>query len=60
MTIDEAIEGLSNLIMSFNVASYPDKVKAIQLGIEALIRERNNRINPGAYMDALLTGETKE
>lgn len=58
MTLDEAIEHNKAIKESGEYLGDPDDSKAVQLGIEALIRERNNRINPGAYRDLLLPGET--
>jgi len=60
MTIDKAIEiGEKTLKANYKYLD-PDFRKFIKLGIKALIRERNNRINPGAYRDIPLPGETEE
>ena len=59
MTIDEAIKILE---VERGLAEQQPETgifDAIKLGIEALIRERNNRINPGAYVGHLLLGETE-
>ena len=60
MNLDKAIEVLSGTAYSGMTAGNPNFKQAVMLGIQALIRERNNRINPGAYLDTLLPGETKD
>ena len=60
MTLTKAIE--IETIHNDHNPNFTDaeREEAHQLGIEALIREENNRINPGAYYDVLLPSETKD
>ena len=60
MTIDEAIEYLETEEDIFIKKGFEHRAMAQRLGIEALKRVRNERINPGAYRDLPLPGETKE
>lgn len=60
MDIDKAIEILTLYSKGSDEIEPLDFDHAVLLGTEALIRERNNRINPGAYIGLLLPGETKE
>lgn len=60
MNLDEAIEILDEEPITCEPGRKPELEQALKLGIEALIRERNNRINPGAYAGILLPGETED
>lgn len=59
MNLEKAIEILTILENRSINNSTMFKKDALKLGIEALIRERNNRINPGAYIGLPLPSETK-
>lgn len=58
MKLAKALEILDAYPILLKTASDHDFFEAFKLGIQALIRERNNRINPGAYAGILLPGET--
>ena len=60
MNIPKAIKILEQQVTLTSPNLEPDLIKADLLGIQALIREQNNRINPGAYTGHLLPGETKD
>jgi len=60
MNIDKAIE-IKALEGEEFLNADPDEIdEADRLSVEALIRERNNRINPGAYRGVPLPGETED
>lgn len=60
MTLDEAVKILRDELESPHVNYDPLKVKALQLGIQALKRERANRDNSDLVVVGLLLGETSE
>jgi len=60
MTIDEAIKINQQVWFCMHQDHRNEEEDALKLGIEALIRERNNRINPGDYWDIPLPSETKD
>jgi hypothetical protein len=58
VTIDEAIEKNTHLLKAYPEFFDDDETKAIQLGIEALQRERERRFNPRIQPRVLLPSET--
>ena len=60
MTIDKAIEILTAERICFPTSHTPDLNDALQLGIEALKREKLMRIAVPLAKGELLPGETKE
>lgn len=60
MTIDEAIELLTDLDKRGHFALGDDITPAIKLGIEALKRVKGARLDPYTRQQQLLPGETKD
>ena len=60
MTIDEAIEILSQDITWTYPAKFTDLQDAIKLGIKALKREKHGRVQQPLIVIRLLPGETKD
>ncbi|GAI19634.1 unnamed protein product [marine sediment metagenome] len=60
MNIPDSITNISDLAAQPFIQPFPEYIHALKLGIEALKRESNNRINPGAYADLPLPGETED
>jgi hypothetical protein len=60
MTIDEAIEKLSGLVVKVDDGFVPDAYIALQLGIEALKRLKDWREGKVLNPDFMLPGETEE
>ena len=60
MTIDEAIEALSYIVVDQPYGFRDEPYEAIRLGIEALKRVKAQRKEPFAFAKALLPGETEK
>lgn len=60
MTLETAIEICQQLKYQLYVHTPIEQLNALQLGIEALKREKQHRQNPGYVRGSLLPGETKE
>ena len=60
MTIDEAIQGLGNLVPIFASAPNPVSVESIKLGTEALKRIKACRSKAVCNFNTLLPSETKK
>jgi len=60
MTIDEAIEILTDFLQDPVLAVRPDTTKSILLGIEAMKREGEYRLTAPIMNIVLLPGETRE
>lgn len=60
MTIDEAIEGLSDLLTDGPYWPPEKRIEAVKLGIEALKRIKEQRIGWSPIDYYLLPGETQE
>ncbi len=60
MTIDKAIEILTDILRCVEPADPPDEHDAVKLGIEALREVKESRFDPSSYETRLLEGETKD
>jgi len=60
MTLQEAIENLQDLLHPEGDEVYPEVASAVKLGIEAMKRIREKRLNHWVLITPPLPGETEE